>query len=664
MTILARVQGVRRGIGLTSLMLLAAASLLAGCGGMATDLARESVPGAQIKGNVHGGQNPVNGATVNLYATGSTGYGSVYSAVANGIIATTTTDSGGNFTLPGYTCPSTPNDQIYIVATGGDSGSGPNSKLALLSALGQCNNVQNNVPFLTVNEVTTVASAYALSGFMTDYAHVGASSGNYTGLANAMATVGNLVNIGTGTAYSKTPGYATQAAGTDPTTFASTVPQTELYALANILAYCVNSNGTNGNCTTLFSSTYTNTTTGGAGTPDTIQAALNIALHPGTNVANLYNLDLPAAPFAGTMSQPNDWTVALTFVGGGLGGNGSGSHYTNSQDLAIDGSGDIWVSNQNTNTLTELNYLGVPQSPNMTNSPFVKGGFTNSALNAPTNLAVDKNGNVFVGNGNNAKIIEFTSAGAYLRTISGGGLAGQIEGLSVDGLNNIWGTDGTVVGEFNNTGTPLSGSGYTAGGDIDEPLTATVDASNNIWVESAGNGFVVELNNSGTEIANSGNDLNEPANSAAIDSLGQFWIPQESASNGIDRFNSADSTVVYYTSNPSVQNAIGISVDGASHIWSSSQASDPYCVTEMSNLNGSSISPTIPGYIGVGGGVESSANVLNFPATVRPDSSGNLWVLDQDVAGTGFVTEFVGLATPAATPLATAVANGKVGLKP
>jgi hypothetical protein len=62
------------------------------------------------------------------------------------------------------------------LAIGGDAGAGDNPAAALMSVLGQCPSGSTNFlgtePFLVVNEVTTVAGAYALSGYMTDMLHV------------------------------------------------------------------------------------------------------------------------------------------------------------------------------------------------------------------------------------------------------------------------------------------------------------------------------------------------------------------------------------------------------------------------------------------------------------------------------------------------------------
>ena len=83
--------------------------------------------------------------------------------------------------------------------------------------------------FISINEVTTVASVYALAAFMGgDATHLGTSSTNAVGLANSFQLVNNLVSTTSGAALSVTP------AGN------GTVPQAAINTLGNILASCVN----------------------------------------------------------------------------------------------------------------------------------------------------------------------------------------------------------------------------------------------------------------------------------------------------------------------------------------------------------------------------------------------------------------------------------------
>jgi hypothetical protein len=98
------------------------------------------VTGAAIEGVVHGGQNPVIGASVQLWAVGASNYGSTATALGSSV---PTVGPGGTFTLGTYTCPTAPsngngNTYVYITASGGDPGlgTGTNSNIMLAAALG------------------------------------------------------------------------------------------------------------------------------------------------------------------------------------------------------------------------------------------------------------------------------------------------------------------------------------------------------------------------------------------------------------------------------------------------------------------------------------------------------------------------------------------------
>jgi hypothetical protein len=84
----------------------AATAATVGCGaGLSTSPAVVTTNVA-MQGHVFGGQQPVSGATIQLYAANQTGYGTPATALISG--AVTTTASGG-FALSGaYTCPYPP----------------------------------------------------------------------------------------------------------------------------------------------------------------------------------------------------------------------------------------------------------------------------------------------------------------------------------------------------------------------------------------------------------------------------------------------------------------------------------------------------------------------------------------------------------------------------
>src|ERR1700761_8765851 len=92
---------------------------LTGCG-MGTAAAPNPTP-LTVSGKVHGGQQAVVGAQIQLYVAGNAGNGSAASPLLNAAVST---DSNGEFSITGdYTCPSS-TSQVYIVATQGNPGLG------------------------------------------------------------------------------------------------------------------------------------------------------------------------------------------------------------------------------------------------------------------------------------------------------------------------------------------------------------------------------------------------------------------------------------------------------------------------------------------------------------------------------------------------------------
>jgi hypothetical protein len=142
---------------------------------------------------VHGGQQPVNGAKVYLFAASTNGYGTASTSLLNTADSGVSTDSSGNgyvsttssglFNITGdYVCPS--GALVYAVAVGGNPGLANgthNSSLSMIAALGPCSGL-NASTFISINEVTTVASVWALAPFITDAADIGTTVSNVTGL--------------------------------------------------------------------------------------------------------------------------------------------------------------------------------------------------------------------------------------------------------------------------------------------------------------------------------------------------------------------------------------------------------------------------------------------------------------------------------------------------
>jgi hypothetical protein len=598
---------------------LAGASFLAGCGsgagaGAGTTSPLSGVPGPTLHGVVYAGKQPVSGASVQVYAVGNSGYGSPSSSLLS-----IKTDASGTFTLTNYQCAAS-STLIYLVAEGGNPGlsSGTNNpSLALMAALGTCGSPSSEAA-ISVNEVTTVASVWALAQFMSPGANVGASSANAQGLVNAFATVNNIVNVANGTA----PGTALPAGAVAPTA--------ELNALANILDSCASSNGDAGPCTQLFAAATPN---GATAPTNTIDAALDIALNPGHNVSSLYILAPANPPFQSSLaSAPEDWMVPINYTGGGLKGPSA---------LAIDQASRVWVANYY-QAVTELSPQGQALSPTT--------GFTGGGLNESYGLTIDNHGNVWVVNEQSpgsvnsglGSVTELSSSGRILSGsdgFSGGGISFPVA-VASDSAGNIWisnygDSTATVLA---NSGTALSSSSGYGRGQLNFPVAVALDGNQNAWLANQSATTATNISFDGTQ-AKQFTCCNGPSG-VAIDRHGNVWVANFYG-DSVSEMSNAGVVISSGYNGGGIFRPQGIAVDGQGNIWIAN-----YHGNSISELEGAdSTSPGAPLSPPTGFG---QAAGLSLPFAVAIDASGNLWVSS---FASNTVTEYLGVAAPVKTPL-------------
>lgn len=117
--------------------------VLAGC-----SLSRPAAPamdaGVAIRGTVRGGQGPIGGMHVYLFAANTMGSGAgsvsllnaAYTGLSDSVGAHVLSGADGSFSISGdYTC--TAGTQVYLNGLGGDPGNGTNSSAGLMAVLGE-----------------------------------------------------------------------------------------------------------------------------------------------------------------------------------------------------------------------------------------------------------------------------------------------------------------------------------------------------------------------------------------------------------------------------------------------------------------------------------------------------------------------------------------------
>ena len=602
--------------------------LLAGCSanfGSVSDSSQTSL--GTIQGSIMGGREAIQGAHIYVFAVGSSGYGGQSVSLLNNVPGTTTADtttfpgktiyyvtsgsaaSGGAFTITGdYTCPV--GDQLYLYATGGspDAGVHTNSAIGLMAALGTCQSgvsLAVNVPYVTLNEVTTVAAAYALGGFAVDSTDISSSGTTQalTGVQNALANAGNIVTVKDGMARTMTPSGS------------GTVPYQLIYTIANVLAACVSSTApSSSNCSTLFGAAVNSS---GALPTDTASAAINLVHSPGgTKVGTLYALQTASSPYTGFGGAPNDFSIAVQYNG-----------VSGATDVAVDSAGDAWVTDATGNSLSELTPLGL-----------ISSGFgPPEIISKPIGIAIDPSGYIWVANSGNNTLAKFTPIGGL---ISGLGFTGGLnnpQGIASDASGNIWVANkgNSSISEFVTAGTPATGSPFTGSGQYQTTALA-IDGAGDAWTPAL-SGKLVELGPTGTALSGtSGFTASVGINTIAIDGTGNVWVTSE-ASDSLAEFTHAGAPA---TGSPfsggGIDTGAGIAIDGAGAVW-------------IANNGGNSISHFTSAGVAVSSSPGYQGGNMIQPEGIAIDPSGNVWVAAN---GSNSVAQFLGMAAPVITPIA------------
>jgi hypothetical protein len=595
-----------------------------------------------VKGTIRSGSSALGGANVALHVvTAGTGEDPQ-------LIARSVSDASGAFALTGA-CPvsSQSTAWVYLTALGGlaqpgnNSPGASNAAIELVAMLGTCANVpaENNV-----NELTTIAAAYALNAVIDGEGIAGSAPG----LPNAIATAVLLADPGTGALGGSLP-TAQACAGNAPPFNCEAV--SKLNALANALAACTTSaSSTASACAALMVCSTANAIDNGGGSctaPDattlpttTWQAILSIARNPGLvsssglfSIAAASNVYRPAITAA-----PNDWALSLSYAGGGL---------SEPTALAIDGSGNIWLANYN-NAVSEFSPIGAALSPT--------GGYTGGGLEESFAIAIDAAGHVWVCNEQSSETVnlgsgtltELASDGSVLSGdtgFSGGGLDFPVA-IAPDSAGHVWVTNfgNSTLSEFGGDGAALSPATGFVGGGLSFPVGLSLDAAGNVWVADQGANQISAFSATGRALSPAGGYIGgglDVPQGVAADTSGHIWVSNYYSAS-VSEFNAQGvplSPAGGYGGG-GLATPAGIATDGAGKVWVANYetASVSGLAGAQSTAPGSALSPDT-GF---------TAQSLLHPFAVAIDPSGNLWVSN---SGNDTLTEFIGIAAPVATPL-------------
>lgn len=562
---------------------------------------------------------------------------------------------------------------LYLIAAGGESklaaGKGANPATTLMATLGV-----KTPERVTINELTTVASAWTAAQFVNGIA----MSGNALGLRIAAGNVPNLVNLETG---------GLGAVIMNPLNSSQTTSLAKLNTLGILLSACITA--IPDACNELFEVA---TPPGGVVPTDTLSAAQNIARHPWHQADKLFGLldkffPLPAGKRMRNVAlipyltfTPSAWTLALVYSGGGYSGVGG---------IAIDGEGNMWsadnfmVGSQTTifaqfgGGISKFAPDGQPLSPMITG--FLGGGVDSAGWG----IAVAADDKVWVTSLIGSTISVFDrNTGQPLSPETGynfGGKLGQMQGVIVTPKGDIWAGDnghsqivhlpqgdaskGRILGRTVD-GKPVDGTLK-----VKAPFGLAIDQQDRIWVANSGTNTVTRFPASDPGKAVEF-EVGYSPHAIAIDSKGNAWVAnsighpgtmeklafikekfeaklsslkgsmsdEERAAKGwIDLFSiaakypggdvsmiRADGTVLGpFDAGKSMNGAWGVSIDGNDNVWVSNSMS--HTITHLCGVR----TDTCPPGLATGDPISPAGGYVDGLQTITGialDPAGNVWV--------------------------------------
>lgn len=199
-------------------------------------------------------------------------------------------------------------------------------------------------------------------------------------------------------------------------------------------------------------------------------------------------------------------TLAGSITQGSADGTGSAARFWGPSGVAVDASGNVYVSDGTNNLIRKITSAGVVTTiAGSTTSGASDGQGAAASFNFPRGIALDATGNLYIADFSNYMVRKITPAG-LVTTLAGSTTQGSANGtgtaatfsgphgITLDANGNLYVTDSEMVRKITSTGevSTLTGSA-TSASDVDGPVaSATFHHLQSITIGADGALYAIE----------------------------------------------------------------------------------------------------------------------------------------------------------------------------
>jgi len=374
--------------------------------------------------------------------------------------------------------------------------------------------------------------------------------------------------------------------------------------------------------------------------------------------------------------------------GGSVDGTGQAAEFNNPSGIAVDASGNLFVSDTANNTIRKVSPAGVVTT--LVGSPGNQGSADGTGaaarFNKPIGIAIDASGNLYVNDNGNKTVRKITSAGIVTTLAGSPGNEGSVDGTgaaarfryptgtAVDASGNLYVADtvnstirkitpaGVVTTLAGLAGTAGSANGTGSAATFRYPSGTAVDASGNIYVADSGNLIIRKITPAGVVTPVAANYAFGRLVGIAVDASGNIYVADAGACS-IDKINPSGVVTILAGgwgtrgssdgtgSAAGFNTPSGIAVDANGNIYVAD--SKNFTIRKITSAGLVTTLAGLAGYKGSSDGIGATAR-FSYPAGITVDASGNLYVTD-------FGNNLIRKVTPSGVVTTVAVNSGGAG---